>query len=346
MISILDTTIKRAALSLLCRLESFVPRDDNTSTLGVEQDLFDRFTMPIESVPTIFILASPRTGSTLLYQMMAKYFRMHYFSNYVAKHFPENPLVGTVIESVLTEGLDEDISLRNKYGETEGPHEPSEATQILRSWFPDEHPTETLSARVRKGKRPHIMNTMAGIAALTGKQIVIKNAWNCFRVRELASLFPASRFIWLRRDIAASSYSALLARRTQGDPATIWNSASPANLSEIKRLPYIEQVVEQQFWTNDAVRRNLRRYVPDDRQVEVWYENITDDPLSALGRISECVLDSQSQGSLRDLTSADFDLQSSRGKVESNEFDQILRYAEKKYPEFIRQQPGSTPCSV
>ncbi len=335
MIPVLDATMKRAARSLLCRLESFVPRDDDMAMSDVEQGLFDRFTTPVETVPTIFILASPRTGSTLMYQMMSKYLGMHYFSNYVVKFFPEYPLIGTVIESVITGDLADGISLRNRYGTTEGLHEPSEATLILRNWFPHEHPTETKSAQVIEGRRCHMTKTMAGIAALTGKPIVVKNAWNCFRVRELLKLFPASRFVWLRRDIAASSYSTLQARKNTGDPATVWNSASPANLSEIKRLSYIEQVVEQQFWTNDAVEKSLRRLVPDDRWVEIWYEDLMDNPVSALERISACV--SQSQRSPCALTSEDFDLQASNRKIESDDFDRIIRYAEKKYPEYVRR---------
>lgn len=328
--------VKRVLLRVLNRLGSFVPRDVETRLTRAEEDLFEKFRAPAETVPVVFILAAPRTGSTMLYQLMAKCLRLHYFSNYVVEYFPTHPLVGTVIESIIADDLADGISLRSRYGETAGLHEPSEATKLLDNWFPHEHPSETASDRIRRGKRPHLVDTVSGVTSFTGLPLVIKNAWNCFRVKELAAAFPAARFVWLRRDIVSSSFSALKARRRQGDPSEIWNSASPANYAEIRGLPYIEQVVEQQYWTNDAVAKSLRDFVPAEQWVEVWYEDVLAEPLAALEMIDERIPRSGALEPPLLSTVQDLDLRPSNPDVKSDEFDQVLQYAGAKYPNLVR----------
>ena len=62
----------------------------------------------------------------------------------------------------------------------------------------------------------------------------------------------------MKRDLIKSSYSTLLARKKSGNHKTVWNSASPANYNEIRKLPYYAQVVEQQVQTNSVVQRNIQ----------------------------------------------------------------------------------------
>lgn len=333
----LGIATKKMVSRLLSRLGSFVPRDVETRISRVEEDLFDRFRTPSDEIRVLFILAAPRTGSTMLYQMMARYLRLHFFSNYVTNNFPTHPLVGTVIERAIAGILADGISLHSRYGETAGPHEPNEATRVFDQWFPHEHPSETRSAKIRKGRRTHMINTISGINAFTGSTIVVKNAWNCFRVEELVSTFPAARFVWLRRDIASSSFSALKARQRQGDPATVWNSASPANYEEIRQLPCTEQVVEQQFRTNKAVEKSLLQFVPAENAVEVWYEDIVAEPLAALKRIAALIPQPRARDIPETWDAQNIDLRPAHAATDSEEFVKIRRYAMTKYPELLRQ---------
>ena len=44
--------------------------------------------------PLVFIVASPRTGSTLIYQLLINSFDFFYFSNFIADNYAEFPAVG------------------------------------------------------------------------------------------------------------------------------------------------------------------------------------------------------------------------------------------------------------
>lgn len=324
--------------SLLKKICPFHDKKMEVEFARIENKLLKQNVFFDENLPVIFILASPRTGSTLLYQLMIKYLELHYFSNFLTEHFARFPLVGTVFENGLKSLENERfITLDSRYGTTAGPHEPNEATRVLQNWFDWTHPTETASARVKVGCREHMINTLGVIARLSGKSIVIKNAWNCFRVQELASMFPTARFVWLRRDIIASSYSTLQARRTQGDPAKIWNSASPSNYKEIRRRPYTEQVVEQQYWTNKAVEIGLRECVPDDNVTEIWYEDILANPPKTLKRIAERIGHVDMNMLTTRLAAEPITLKTpAQNRKDNADFSKIQDYSSRRYPHLIR----------
>ena len=144
-----NSFVKKEIKNMLRWLVKLNPSDMDRNIKAIEQELFEQYKLPSKNVPIVFILASPRTGSTMLYQMIAKFLGAQYFSNYVEKNFTRYPLVGTIFEKGLGGLGTEPKSLFNRYGATLGAHEPSEATGILANWFNWEHPTETKSYSIK-----------------------------------------------------------------------------------------------------------------------------------------------------------------------------------------------------
>lgn len=235
--------------------------------------LFERYateSVEINRLPLVFLLGSPRTGSTLIYQIVVNFFGFYYFSNFVADHFPETPIVGAALERMLSPR--NIVPYESAYGKTSGLWEPSEASAIFKNWFGGGHPSQVVSATVIPKKEAHLVLTMQSIYGLTRKPILVKNAWNCFRIADIARIFPNAHFVWIRRDIARSALSDLAARYKRGGPE-VWNSATPANYLEIKKLPYWEQVIEQQYEYNNTMQEELPLYA-SGRYYWVWYEDI------------------------------------------------------------------------
>lgn len=248
-----------------------------------EELLFRKYdTGTIEEASSIFVLGSPRTGSTLLYQLLLNLFDVYYFTNFVNEHFMKHPIVGAAIDShVNARG---NVPYKSEYGKTKGEQGPSEGSFIFREWFGGEHPSQERSARILEGRQKHFLRTFRSIFTLLQKPILTKNAWNCFRVEELTRLLPNARFIWIRRDILQSSLSDLEARYRRGSPQEIWNSATPSNVEALKRQPYWEQVVEIQFEYNIAIEESLSAYA-SGRYLQVWYEDLCLNTKQELGRM-------------------------------------------------------------
>jgi hypothetical protein len=231
----------------------------------------------------LFILGSPRTGSTFLYQAMAAAFELPFVANLTNDLYAETPIVGLSIQAAWPQH--ELLSADSRYGKTKGPFQPSEGSGLMRRWFGGGHPSELVSREVLADQVAHIQETLRAADRLFGRPLLIKNAWNCFRISALARLFPQAAFIWIRRDIEASALSDLNARyAVQGDPLS-WNSATPRNVDILRTRPYWEQVVENQAEFARAITDGFSQ-LAQRRTAVVWYEDLCADPSTELDRLA------------------------------------------------------------
>lgn len=238
--------------------------------IELEEYMFKQYSfLNIEKLPIVFILGAPRTGSTLLYQMMINYFNFFYFSNLINDHFSQTPVCGAaMLKSLNSKGVDYSSS----YGKTNGPTGPSEASVIIKRWFGGRHPSQINSSKVIPSELPHMTKTLSAIYSMTGRPILIKNAWNCFRIENLKEIFPNAKFVWIRRDIGRSAESDLKSRINLGSPH-IWNSATTTNYKEIQKRQPWEQVVLQQYEYNIAIESDLNKFA-NNSHLKIWYNDL------------------------------------------------------------------------
>jgi len=236
-----------------------------------EQELFSRY--PGRAAPSaVFILAAPRTGSTVLYQALVNSFSLPAISNHANAETPQHPVVGILASHAANLAGNARGDFGSRYGKTDGPHGLSEGSAIFTRWCGGGHPSETLSPCVLDWQAGHMRATLAAVEAAAGRPLVMKNAWNCFRLADLARRFPEAGFVWLRRDVRAAAASDLAARYAVHGDALTWNSATPANVDMLRRLPPEGQVLENQFEFSRAIAQAAAGLAPG-RFVEVWFED-------------------------------------------------------------------------
>lgn len=249
-----------------------------------ESALFGALLPPVGATrdcDVVFILGAPRTGSTLIYQAVCARFELPYIANITNELFSAAPIVGLALQKVVTVP----VLFESRFGKTQGPFQPSEGSAVVSTWFGGGHPSALKSKDILPGREGHFISTLSAAQFLYGAPLVIKNAWNCFRVPYLATALPRARFIWVRRDIAAAAKSDLDARyRTKDGDAASWNSATPANVEELRKMPPAQQVVENQHAFNNAIGSNLALHAAG-RWMEIWHEDFREDAESELARI-------------------------------------------------------------
>lgn len=237
--------------------------------------------VPEREPSPLFIVGSPRTGSTPLYQAVASVFSFPYISNFINERFGLHPLVGFALQR----GVQAEIDLKNQFGKTTGEFQLSEGSAVVSRWFGGGHPSQLVSHSILEGEEEHFLKTLKAVEYLYGKPLLIKNAWNCFRIKYLATRLPRARFIWIRRDISRAAKSDLLARHiTKKDPNE-WNSATPANVELLKKMSPAHQVVENQFEFNKAIGNDLQEFAAG-RWVDVWYEDFASQPEEVLQELA------------------------------------------------------------
>lgn len=226
----------------------------------------------------IYILGSPRTGSTLLYQLVCKFSEGLYITNEcetdLDSYFKQNHEL--IIENK------KNITLESSYGKTVGDLSPSEGSIFFSKWFGGGHPSELVASNFLPRQQYDFIKQHEGVEKL-GFFLVTKNAWNCFRIKAMVSTGVPILFIWIRRNITDAALSDLDARYHWGDPNG-WNSASPANYEEIRKKHYTQQVVEQQYYFNQAIERDLKE--SGAKYKEIWYEDLCEYPSYWIERIT------------------------------------------------------------
>ena len=268
----------------------------------------------------VFIMGAPRTGSTVLYQAMINAFGFPFISNLVNTCFASTPIIGIAIQS----HVDVVVGFESAFGKTEGAFQPSEGSAVMTHWFGGGHPSETLSAGILAGREAHFLKTLAAAEAIWGAPLLIKNAWNCFRIRDLAEAISKASFIWIRRDIRDAALSDLEARYlTKGNPFA-WNSATPANYLELLQRPPPEQVVENQFAFNEAISSALGRHARG-RSLEVWYEDLVAEPHTVLARIGSFVAVPQGVQAPARINSRDARLRSAVSAIEAQQLHDYVQ---------------------
>lgn len=217
----------------------------------------------------LYILAAPRTGSTVFYLVLAKHLFHAYIPNHLGPHAVRH--FANFVVQHRTKIRAKQFESWNQFGKTRAPFAPSEGSLVFRYFFGGGHPSELVSKSLITSRKKVWCENLQ-LLRETGISLITKNAWNAFRISALAEADPLAHFLWLRRDIFAAAKSDYAAKVERGS-STRWNSASPADWHRIRALPPWQQSLEQQHGFTVAIREGLAKLSPS-RHTSVWWEDL------------------------------------------------------------------------
>ncbi len=247
-----------------------------------------RIFSPYEYTPPahspVFIIGAPRTGSTILNQLITNHFDVTYISN-LADVFYKNLPFGIYVSNKLYHSQPHQTTT-SRYGNTRhlGMSAPSEGGDFWYRWLPKEKHfidfDEVCEALIKE-----IRASIFSIINYWQRPFLFKNLNMGQRMRLVREITPHAKFIWIRRDPLYTAQSILVARRTLGVlPGQLW-SVRPVNDTYLTTLDEIPLVVQQVY--------SLERQIVEDRQlfpaasfIEVTYETLcsqTEKQLDILG---------------------------------------------------------------
>jgi hypothetical protein len=228
--------------------------------------------------PPIFIIGPPRSGSTLLYQLVVQRFDVGYLSNRHCRYYGAPSLV----ERRTRPRPPGELSSR--YGRTTGPDAPSECTEYWYRFFrrtPQYVPREEMPERQRRRFRASVR----AFGAAADRPVVFKNLICALRLGPIADALPEAVFVRIRRDLLATATSLLAGRKDLYGDYGHWWSSEPPEIDRLRRLPPHEQVVEQVRSIDGLIDAALDD-VGADRFNELTYETLCEDAPAALSRIA------------------------------------------------------------
>jgi len=240
--------------------------------------------------PVLFVMGLPRSGTTLLTQMLIRHVQLGYVNNLIAK-FWLAPGVGCHLVRALNSKAAAPLNLvlESEVGFTAGYDGPHEFGYFWQHWLPfsDSHFLDAdQQAQVdRKGLRAEV----ALMESAWELPMVFKNAAALpLQTLFLAELFPTAFFLYIRRDLKDVARSFWRHReRYQGSPDG-WYFIKPSGWQAVQGAALPEKIAVQLEWTQRALQEQFQ-ILPAERQIVLSYENLCVDPESSLRRIKEAL---------------------------------------------------------
>jgi hypothetical protein len=234
-----------------------------------------------DSQPACFVLGPPRSGTTLLYELMITRYRFAYLSN-LAHRFYLTPVTGTFLGR---RGIQQwQGGFESNYGHIEGWAAPNEGGWIWNRWFPEESYLD--DARAAALPVETIRNTVRAISRVLDAPFLNKNVMHSVHMRLLDAVFPGCVFVHLRRDPAENIRSILRARANEGGPALRedWWSVKPRVWQRYRGDSHAIQAAAQVLYTHRDICEDAAK-LGEERRIEVDYSVLCSDPRGTLDEI-------------------------------------------------------------
>ena len=264
--------------------------------------VIEKFILPNSndnSPDAVFIIGPPRSGTTLLYQLMLYHYHFAYFSNFTVK-FYRTPIIASWLGKILHKNQNSSYGFTSNYGQTKNRWGPHEAGEFWYQWFPrGEH------IYVAPGKTPklHLKELRQGIIGMnniTGMPVIFKNTYNSMRIAPIMEAIPEACFLVCRRNPLDIAQSILNARIKAQKDKNQWWALPPKEIDQIKAHPYWEQVIEQVYYTYQQIETDKNQFQAN-RFYDISYESLcknTHDTMSSVEQFlngNDIVLTSQNK---------------------------------------------------
>lgn len=255
----------------------------NKSLAIAERAHIQHFALPQK--PVIFVVGVPRSGTTILTQLLLSAFQIGYVNNIVAK-FWEAPYIGSVLAKSLKENQqDLNIGRDSNYGftsEYEGPHE---FGYFWRRWFRYEDSHQIEGSQIDKEEVKILQQEVTAMESVFEAPMLFKNpAALSLNIDFLAETFPTSIFIHIHREPFFNAQSLLLGREKYGTSRDDWFSVKPKEYAWLKEKSVEEQIAGQTYYTQKRIEDCLQS-LSTKRQLTISYKSFCEQPLDYLQKI-------------------------------------------------------------
>ena len=242
-------------------------------------------------LPIVYIVGAPRSGTTLLSQVLSRYLAVGYINNLIAR-FWARPSVGIRLSrALLGDRGREALRFESEHGATAGVAGPHEFGYFWRHWLRlDTASTHHLDAAavqqldaagLRRALEQEILESF-------GAPVVFKNLICGFQAGALARIHPQSLFLHITRDTAVTCASILASRAQRYGRYDAWWSLKPSTYPEIQALSSpCAQVARQVGDSHREVAGELA--AAGVRRLSMSYESLCANPRQAIADVADAL---------------------------------------------------------
>ena len=237
-------------------------------------------------VPIVFIVGAPRSGTTVLSQLVTNHLDVGFINNRMARYFAA-PVVGAMLHGRTGGG--HELALSSEYGRTGEEGSPHEFSWFWHYYGDFQLDDDLTDEELENINWQPVKRAIEGLAGYFNRPLVIKNInFVVYQIAWLKSLLPAAKFIWIRRDDRYTVQSILRVREDEYGDRNVWWSVRPRDAQDWRDRSAVEQVAHQVTDIGRAITKGFESILPEDR-LELDYEELMRRPSETLKRVAQFI---------------------------------------------------------
>jgi hypothetical protein len=279
--------------------ERFLERLNEILAPHAEADLLD-----LEELhPTLHVVGAPRSGTTLLHQVLASGLEIGYVNNLVAA-FWQAPVYGIRLSRKL--GLDElGSSFSSGFGRTDGIGEPHEFGYFWNDHLRYPDLSEQAPGHEETIDWANLRRVLLNMAHASGRPMAFKPMLLVWHLERMAEVMPRTCYVWIRREQRQTALSLLAMRRALFGTLDEWASLRPGGSDWLADEPPWRQVAAQVVELERVLERAFAR-LGSESMLTLRYEELCASPRDVLARVRDLLGSKGFAPALRDCTFPEF----------------------------------------
>lgn len=279
--------------------------------------------------PVIFVIYSSRSGSTLIYQVLANSLPLTYFNN-LTFLFKRSPIVSNrIFKYFFFKSKKKSSNYHSFFGRTVGLSEVSEGAHIWNRWFLSDNKNRYLDVvNLTEEDKASMYNYLMQYCNVFKKGFIGKEGRFTFYIDVLSKIFPTSYFVRVRRNPVYIAQSLLMARKqVQGSKYVLWgyDVRKDKSLSKSSKGDgYLKDICLQVKSIEEWIDAKFNDFDDSNRIINVDYEDFCRSPNSVVREISKRIF-----GNEPDVDIAPFKI-SKEKKIANYEFNYLESFFEKQ----------------
>ena len=239
-----------------------------------------------EVFPTVFVVGLPRSGTTLMTQLLARGLDIGYINNFTAR-FWLAPVTGIKLSNIIY-GNKTDISFSSKYAATPGVSDVHEFGYFWRYWLKKDNIGQILKSKEIENEIEwdKLRRTILNMHQAFGKGWMCKNIYGSYHIARMQWLLKKSIFVYIERDPLDVAISIHDARKKFFEDTSLWWSTIPLEYEELRKKPAVEQIAGQVQHLRAFYKKEFEN-TDQDRYIRVHYDDVCKDPLTLLKTIQQ-----------------------------------------------------------
>jgi hypothetical protein len=229
------------------------------------------------SFPVIFIIAPPRSGSTLTYQLLNRGTRSVYLSN-LWNLLYALPFIG----GKFTKEVSKNQSFISDGGLVSGLSGEAEGMKFWSYWIGQDLEEKENKTSLKKIK--YIKSVFSTLLSQE-KPMISGYLGHAFSIEFLRGNFPGCIFIYLKRDELSNVYSMIKTYKyfEEDREGFNWFSLKPIGWQDNIE----EEVTDKVLWQYKSIKQKIESEISEEDTIIVNYEDICNNPHKFLKKIKE-----------------------------------------------------------